>query len=274
MPHPTLRIYDGYKHTSPQLKNDVKELQKLLQKKSLEIKVDGFFGTETEKAVLKFQKENNLNEDGIVGPDTWAALLDIKPPDKKTFLETVYPSDNRALKQQLKETEKYRKFIEASAARYKFQPSVICGIGSRESSWGLSLKPKGPAGTGDFIKRKFPPAYRKDAVPPDGGGFGRGLMQIDFDAHEFARTGNWKDAEENIEYGCKVLSQSHSYLKRKTNLRERELLRAAIAGYNCGAGNVLRAINAGLDVDYYTFGRDYSKDVLNRAGWFQMNGWK
>ncbi len=274
MPQPTLRLNDGYKHTSSHLKNDVKELQRLLNKKGFSLKVDGFFGRDTENAVLKFQKNNNLVEDGIAGRNTWSALLKTNPPDEKTFIETTYSSKDKSLLKQLAEVEKYRSFIEASAEKYKFQPSVICGIGSRESAWGLSLKPETPAGTGDFIKRKFPSKFRQGPLPPDGGGFGRGLMQIDFDAHDFARNGNWKDPKSNIEYGSKVFSQSYSYLKNKTSLKGKELLRAAIAGYNCGPGNVLKAVNAGLDVDYYTFGRDYSKDVLNRAGWFQMNGWE
>ena len=37
--------------------------------------VDGKFGTKTEKAVRAFQKANHLKEDGIVGKNTWTALL-------------------------------------------------------------------------------------------------------------------------------------------------------------------------------------------------------
>jgi soluble lytic murein transglycosylase-like protein len=50
-------------------------------------------------------------------------------------------------------------------------------------------------------------------------------------------------------------------------------LQGALAGYNAGPGNALRAIRDGRDVDFYTTGRDYSKDVLNRAGFFQLHGW-
>jgi hypothetical protein len=46
-------------------------------------------------------------------------------------------------------------------------------------------------------------------------------------------------------------------------------LRAATAAYNCGIGNVLNALRGSLDLDYYTSGRNYASDVLNRAGWFQ-----
>lgn len=37
--------------------------------------VDGEFGADTRKAVLKFQKAYHLEEDGIVGPETWAKLI-------------------------------------------------------------------------------------------------------------------------------------------------------------------------------------------------------
>ena len=53
------------KHTQ-----DVRYLQKLLG-----MTVDGVFGSETEEAVKKAQKENGLPADGIVGPYTWAALI-------------------------------------------------------------------------------------------------------------------------------------------------------------------------------------------------------
>ena len=111
-------------------------------------------------------------------------------------------------------------------------------------------------------------------MPPDGGGYGRGLMQIDFDAFEFARTGNWKDPEANINFGCTVLKGNIDLLGRKTSLTGRDLLQAAIAGYNCGAGNVLTAIRNGHPVDFFTTGRNYSQDVFNRAGFFQNMGWE
>jgi len=49
--------------------NEVKALQELL-----ELKADGDFGPNTEKAVIAWQKLNHLSADGIVGPNTWAAM--------------------------------------------------------------------------------------------------------------------------------------------------------------------------------------------------------
>ncbi len=173
------------------------------------------------------------------------------------------------MNRQLREATKYRLYIEDAAKRYNIQASVIAGIGSRESHWGLLLRPPGPGGTGDFIERRFPTRHRNGSLPSDGGGFGRGLMQIDFDYHEFARIEKWKDPKENILYAAKILHDSKRLCERKTNLHGIDPLRAAIASYNSGPRRVLMAIRRKLDFDYYTTGGDYSADVLNRAGCFK-----
>ncbi len=49
---------------------DVKKLQKLLQ-----ITSDGIFGSGTEYSVMKFQGQNGLETDGIVGLKTWGKLI-------------------------------------------------------------------------------------------------------------------------------------------------------------------------------------------------------
>jgi peptidoglycan L-alanyl-D-glutamate endopeptidase CwlK len=51
---------------------DVRELQKVL--KLDEVDIDGIFGPATQKAVIGIQHTSNLREDGIVGPNTRAAL--------------------------------------------------------------------------------------------------------------------------------------------------------------------------------------------------------
>ena len=53
----------------------VKYLQKILaEKKYYTDKIDGVFGINTRNAVLKFQRDHNLTQDGIVGKNTWIAL--------------------------------------------------------------------------------------------------------------------------------------------------------------------------------------------------------
>ncbi len=268
MTHPLLRLHDGFDGTSPELRDAVKELQELLDADGFGLGVDGLFGRNTEAAVKRFQREQGLDDDGVVGSLTWGALLQTEPS-----FTTTLPADSPAMLAQLAAAEAYRDPIVAAARKYEVPICVVGGMASRECAWGLQLRPHGPAGTGDFTPRRFPTRYRTGPLPPDGGGFGRGLMQIDFDSHPFARTGPWRDASANVTQGVLILVNCRDLLRRKTVLTEEALLRASIAAYNCGAGNVLHALRDGRDVDFYTSGRDYSSDVLNRAGWFGGHGW-
>lgn len=54
----------------------VLELQKILKQKLglANLKTDGIFGSDTLNAVIKFQQQNHLDADGVVGPKTFAAL--------------------------------------------------------------------------------------------------------------------------------------------------------------------------------------------------------
>lgn len=67
---------------------DVKELQKALNKVGFSLDVDGKFGAKTQSAVKSYQKNSGLSVDGIVGNNTWTSLYggvtnnnttDIKP---------------------------------------------------------------------------------------------------------------------------------------------------------------------------------------------------
>lgn len=270
MNRPMLRLNDGY--TSTGLRDLVKELQTKLNQKGAALQVDGLFGPATEDSLKQFQREHGLKDDGIVGPLTWSAIKETDKSNQDIEFPTTFSRDDTLLFEQLKEAAKYKAFIEEGVEKFGFKSAVIGGIGSRESCWGLILKPTGPAGTGDFRDRKFSTPFRKGPIPADGG-FGRGLMQIDYDAHEFARSGNWQDPRENILYGCKVLADSRDFIQKRTALEGKDLLRAALAGYNAGAWNVVKAVGEGLDCDFFTTGRDYSAAVLNRSGFFQLNGW-
>ena len=55
----------------------VKAVETLLNAHGLDIEVDGDFGNETEDAVKSFQQSKGLLVDGIVGPQTWPALVSI-----------------------------------------------------------------------------------------------------------------------------------------------------------------------------------------------------
>lgn len=57
---------------------DVEVLQALLKARGYTLAGSaGVFGVSTDKAVRKFQRDNNLAVDGIAGPNTWAAITKI-----------------------------------------------------------------------------------------------------------------------------------------------------------------------------------------------------
>lgn len=273
MHRPTLRLFDGFTNNSPKLQRDVRKLQALLEGKGYNILDDGLFGKNTERAVKDFQKSNHIDSDGIAGDGTWDVLLDKVQKEGGSKFSTVFPKEDISLLSQLSEIKKYAGIISEAAEKYGLKQSVIAGIGSRESMWGIALQPRGPEGTGDPIKRTHTVPSRQEPMPPDGLGFKRGLMQVDYDEHEFARSGEWKDPAANINYACGIISDNMKTLGEKTGLTGNKLLRAGLASYDCGVENVLNTLEKEHDVDYYTFGRNYSGDILNRAGWFQLHGW-
>jgi hypothetical protein len=200
-----------------------------------------------------------------VAPDPTTVTTPIpesQPPSSHDIASTRSPPPPaHSSNEEINEALQYATDIEDAAQKHGIPAEYICGVGSRESLWGLALRPKGPAGTGDW-------APRNGRMPPDGLGWGRGLMQIDYASHPFAQTGDWRDPAANIAYGGDILGQNYDYFRR-ARYPGVDPLRAAIAAYNCGIGNVEHAIHAGEDVDARTTGRNYSQDVLRRAARFK-----
>jgi hypothetical protein len=58
-----------------QIGTEVSQLQQMLQEKGYSVAIDGNFGSQTYLSVYRFQKDVNLPADGIVGENTWRALL-------------------------------------------------------------------------------------------------------------------------------------------------------------------------------------------------------
>ncbi|MBC2724237.1 MAG: peptidoglycan-binding protein, partial [Desulfosporosinus sp.] len=66
--------------------SDIRLLQSELQALSYNVgPLDGIFGTKTKAAVIAFQRDKNLLVDGVVGPQTQAALqIATRSPQGKT----------------------------------------------------------------------------------------------------------------------------------------------------------------------------------------------
>ena len=71
-------ILDGCLIRSGDGGETVERIQELLQRVGIPLEkhgIDGKFGIETRNAVVEFQKQNNLDVDGIVGPQTLKQLM-------------------------------------------------------------------------------------------------------------------------------------------------------------------------------------------------------
>ncbi len=116
----------------------------------------------------------------------------------------------------------YTTMILTAAQRYGVDPWALAAIMYNESRGGIATgyTPQGPAGTGDFIARKsthstFKYANPNTGLPPDGKGWGRGLMQIDYGVHHaWATTNAWYDAQTNIDKGAEILKWNLDYFRR------------------------------------------------------------
>jgi hypothetical protein len=116
--------------------------------------------------------------------------------------------------------------------------------------------------------------------PPTGqlgdGGHGCGPMQVD-DRSWPTWCGQWKAGQlqvvDGIHMGCFVLAAKVKAIARiLPQMPDDMKLRAAVAAYNCGEGNVRRAYMASADLDKYTANGNYSADVMERAAYYATRG--
>jgi hypothetical protein len=133
------------------------------------------------------------------------------------------------------------------AGEQQMNPAFIYGFGEQESQWGATLSPPGPGGTGD-------------------GGHGHGLVQIDDRSHgDWLAANNWQDPYTNLTYGFgSVLKPNYAALAGQ-GLSGAELIKAAVASFNTGLGNVQKSLAAGIDPDTTTAGGAYSQGVMGFA---------
>lgn len=197
----------------------------------------------------------------------------------------------------------YAEELIEAGEKYGVSPWALAGIMYRESSGGNALKPKGPTGTGDFTPRWSGNLYFKYAnpatgLPPDGLGWGRGLMQIDFGAQNaWVTTNAWWDPQVNIDKAASILASNMAYFSRAPGgpitvdswrlsgfginsqgpypdprpLSGPALQAAALAAYNAGPSGVLQALAAGLPPSKPTTGRDYADWIASRVASWQSS---
>lgn len=126
--------------------NDVVELQKRLMSLNYPLPkygADGDFGSETESAVRAFQKDNKLDVDGIVGPQTYAAIeealkgKEIVVGDIVDFIGnkhyTSANSDNG--KSAVPGKAKITKIYKLGQSKHPYHAVAVAGGGSNVYGW-------------------------------------------------------------------------------------------------------------------------------------------
>lgn len=101
-------------------------------------------------------------------------------------------------------------------------------------------------------------------LPPDGRGWGRGLVQIDYWAHRawFDVNPRWWELPTQIGKQIEVLRDA--WRANFDAVSPGDRLRVAVAAYNCGPTNARTAYRNTKNPDTATTGGDYSADVFSR----------
>jgi hypothetical protein len=63
---------------------------------------DGVFGQETYTAVIAFQTARGLSVDGVIGPETWAALNEDPPGEENANYQVIIPNLTKSQAEELK----------------------------------------------------------------------------------------------------------------------------------------------------------------------------
>lgn len=167
----------------------------------------------------------------------------------------------------------YAEELTRAADAYGVSRYILAAIMWRESNGGATLKPQGPSGTGDFTPRstagRYAPYMGANGLPSDGQGWGRGLMQIDYGAHNAWVISNpWWEPQVNINKAAEIYVAGRNQLSA-AGITEPQLTPAALAAYNAGPAAVLKSLQAGQDPSASTTGGDYASWILSRVGEWQ-----
>jgi hypothetical protein len=134
-------------------------------------------------------------------------------------------------------------------------------IGARVKS-GLSFNLICQTMQGDYTKRKNDAKLMYH---------GYGFTQIDIASFPaFIGSGDWQKPDKLYPFTIKVLeSKRHYIINHFNDLTHEELEHGITSAYNCGEGNVVKAIQNNQDPDQYTTGHNYAKDVMRLRDLFK-----
>ncbi|MCG5060448.1 MAG: peptidoglycan-binding protein [Limnoraphis sp. WC205] len=137
--------------------DDVTYLQNRLNLVGSALKIDGIFGSGTEAAVKKFQKENKLKADGIVGQKTWSILLQMTtaPLDNPDGSFPILKAGNTG--NSVRDLQTRLNNIEANlVVDGVFGPKTVAAVKQFQSKFGLVADGiVGPKTWREILKQEF-----------------------------------------------------------------------------------------------------------------------
>ncbi|MFN8308348.1 MAG: peptidoglycan-binding protein [Chitinophagales bacterium] len=240
----------------------VKKWQQFLQKQgflSKTITATNLFGAKTQEATIAFQKYYGIKPAaGVAGSVTLGKAYELGfNPDKEPTVERI--ATDRDLMQWISTNlgDIITKAVSGGAS--PFPVDLLAGMVARETGF-LITRYVNQGHDVAFIHANMKGDYHHNSY------HGYGYWQIDIGSYpDFINSGNWADPNLCCAKAIAVLKEKAASLKAagwQTKLSASEFERACVAAYNCGQGNVLKALAKSIDVDSYTFNKDYSKEVL------------
>lgn len=152
--------------------------------------------------------------------------------------------------------------IDDAIAGTDFTRSLLVGMAYRETGFLIAR----------YLRKGYTPSTIHAAMKGDYGKratdvieqyHGYGYWQIDIASFPaFIASGDWRDPAKTALFAVKVLEGKRKFLRERFAMDDQRLLQASIAAYNCGEGNVKKAIEKDRDLDYYTHQKNYSREVL------------
>lgn len=222
----------------------------------------GTFGPKTMEATKAFQKFHNIQQTGVAASLTLgkAYALGFNPENEPTL---AHISSDQKMMQWIKDN--LGVIISNATANTNFTEDWLAGICARETGF-LFTRYANQGFTFDHICFLMKGDYgrRKDESMKQYHGYG--FWQIDIGSFPaFISSGKWTNPTSTAEMAVSVLEGKKNYLQKQDwyeKLSANMQKRAITAAYNCGEGNVNKAFLKNVDVDFYTFSKDYSKEVF------------